>query len=228
MHYSHAKSVGSSDLYAGLKIAPVSEQSTVVRRGKTYDESTVQSLIKAAVSSALQYSEQQGSSVSRDNPEREALVGEVKDGSGDKLNTSKTADANAAVSSHNLIAGRMSILEDRVDGIETLQLGQLNSMVTHEALTDLLSTVAQLEGRLRMAEEYIIQVEATKAEIEEQSRNDQIALKDYIVRLEENQRNLLSRMSQLETTLESDSETSIGLLDMLLKKISSSAIGNNN
>lgn len=67
----------------------------------------------------------------------------------------------------------------------------------------------------------MVRSEAEKRSEDEKNRVDQTALKEYVIKMEENQRALLSRLDELEVTLEGDSQTSIGLLDMLLRKISS-------
>ena len=67
----------------------------------------------------------------------------------------------------------------------------------------------------------MVRADAEKRQEDEKNQRDQTALKEYIIKLEENQRQLISRLEDLEVTLEADSETSIGLLDMLLKKIGS-------
>lgn len=68
----------------------------------------------------------------------------------------------------------------------------------------------------------MVRSDSEKRQEDEKNQRDQTALKEYIIKLEENQRQLISRLEDLEVTLEADSETSIGLLDMLLKKIGSS------
>ena len=208
MHYSHAKSVGSSDFYSPEKSRPAESH-----RGKTYDESTVQALIKAAVSSALQYAEQTTNAKSTRSSAAEGTRNETVG-----IDLSKDAHSQIESAAHKVMGGRLAILEDRVEGIETMQMGQLNDAVPMEKFIALQSTVAQLEGRLKMAEEYIVHSEAAKNVAEEQNLKDQTALKEFIIKMENNQRKLLERISELETTLEADSETSIGLLDMLLKK----------
>jgi tRNA A22 N-methylase len=168
-----------------------------------FDESSVQALIKAAVNSALQFADLNKNT----NYEKGSID-----------------TAQATESQQQLLSGRLSIVEDRIDGLDVVQQSQLANNVSIDAFLSLKSLVAQLEGRLKTAEEYILQTESQKRSIEDQARKDQTALKEYIIRMEENQRLLISRIEMLETTLESDSETSIGLLDMLLKKISSRAV----
>lgn len=70
----------------------------------------------------------------------------------------------------------------------------------------------------------MVRSDAEKRLEEEKTQKDQTALKEYIIKMEENQRALLSRLQELEATLEGDSMTSIGLLDMLLKKIGSGGV----
>jgi hypothetical protein len=212
--HSRAKSTASYDFYS-----PETRRHSDSNRGKTYDESTVQALIKAAVSSALQYAEQANnakstrSAATTDDQQNEKLSDAIG------IELSKDAHSQIESAAQKVMDGRLAILEDRVDGIETMQMGQLSDAVPMEKFLALQFTVAQLEGRLKMAEEYIVQSEAAKTASEEQNRKDQTALKEFIINMENNQRKLMERLSELESTLETDSETSIGLLDMLLKKL---------
>ncbi len=183
-----------------------------------FDESSVQALIKAAVNSALQFADLNKNT----NYEKTSI--DTAQATESETKNLKITDGSMSGSQQQLLSGRLSIVEDRIDGLDVVQQSQLANNVSIDAFLSLKSLVAQLEGRLKTAEEYILQTESQKRSIEDQVRKDQTALKEYIIRMEENQRLLISRIEMLETTLESDSETSIGLLDMLLKKISSRAV----
>lgn len=196
------------------------------RRGdgtRLYDESSVQALIKAAVNSALQFSEKNG---------RSAGVGGSPDHTmqnfgGSLGNTGNTEPSQAASAAQNdLVASRLSIMEDRIEGIEVQQLGQMSDTVPMEKFLAVQSLAAKLEGRLKVVEEYMVRTDAEKKLEDEKNQKDQTALKEYIIKMEENQRALLARLEELEITLEGDSQTSIGLLDILLKKIGAASDNN--
>jgi vacuolar-type H+-ATPase subunit I/STV1 len=83
----------------------------------------------------------------------------------------------------------------------------------------LLQTVARLEARLEATEARLAHMEAERrAETDARTRDD-AAVKEFIVHMEEAHAALADRLAHVESTVEQDSETSIGLLDMLIKKL---------
>lgn len=175
---------------------------------RLYDEASVQTLIKAAVNSALQF--QSGMPAAQNG--LDAAPGNTG---------SSLAPTTLSATQHELFSSRLSIIEDRIEGIEVLQTGQHIETVSIEKYQALQTTVSKLEGRLKVVEEYMLRVDQERKLEDEQHRRDQNALKEYIIKMEDTQQKLLARMNDLELTLEEDSATSISLLDILMKKLNS-------
>ena len=106
----------------------------------------MQAFIKAAVNSALQFADKNNSGNGMKSPEH-TFSGSL----GNTGNTEQSlGTAAASLAQQDLIASRLSIIEDRIEGVEVQQLGQMNDTVPMEKFLAVQSTVAKLEGRLKV------------------------------------------------------------------------------
>lgn len=144
-------------------------------------------------------------------------------------------DRNSMMATNNsngslhVVEARLALLEDRVEGIEAMDTLEGRARPPHnssssssgggkdpkDAIVESLSqTVSRLEARLA-------QVEAEfRAQTDARARED-LAVKEFIVHMGEEHAAFADRLAHVEGTVEQDSQTSIALLDLLVKKLDS-------
>jgi predicted nucleic acid-binding Zn-ribbon protein len=151
--------------------------------------------------------------------------------SGDTVSTINVAAGNSAHNDLHLIEARLALLEDKMEGVEVVDAierkksgptaaSDSSSRDAKDAVIEaLLQTVARLEARLEATEARLAQMETEQRSATDGRARDDVAMKEFIVHMEEAHVALAERLAHVESTVEQDSETSIGLLDMLIKKL---------
>lgn len=103
----------------------------------------MQALIKAAVNSALQFADKNGMR----SPDH-TLGSSLGQTAAVEQAIAPTSTSQAL---HELLSSRLSIMEDRIEGVEVLQLSQMNDTVPMEKFLAVQSMAAKLDGRLKVS-----------------------------------------------------------------------------
>lgn len=152
---------------------------------------TMSELIRTAVSSALEVAQAQ-------------WIQQLRNGKWGHLDQSSEYN-------YNLMTSRLDVLQDRLQGIDS----QMNSFADKRHVDELHRLAINIEGRLSRLEQKFDNLENG---FEKSSNEISTIVSSDKALLQEQFASLVERLTLLESSVESEHETSIELFDLLLKQ----------